>query len=222
MLKNSLTIMLMVLIPLVYGQENSTERVKLGVALQSNFSGIHSRVNGLTPVLSMKFKRNEIAIGPRISFSQIAHIGNFNRPIGADLSYKIFLTENQKRFSLFIGAHAEYISISHDSEWFHEFPLEPSPGPTIGSVLKEEDSFNVDYSYEGHDYGLNLITGIEYVITGNLYVSTAFGLGARGYFFEHIYRNADTDEIVKQISQKSSSLRMNWIASIGLGYRFGK
>ncbi|WP_146239226.1 hypothetical protein [Putridiphycobacter roseus] len=200
-----------------FSQEKKEDKLKFGVLLESNYSKLYAK--GLTPSLTLKYKKNELNIGPRIPYSLFVNNNKNINIYGVDLVYKRYLFDFE-RIHLFTGIHSEIIQTRFNDTWYYEYqPLisTPATGLYLGP-----DPKNVRSEFKKLDFTLNLIVGMDYNLTKHLYLSTSFGFGFRADSKYSNYFNSDTGELFYNINNEMHVYALNWIGSAGIGYRFGK
>jgi hypothetical protein len=202
-------------------QEKEPFTAQLGFSLLSHFSTL--KVNGVTPAIGVKFKRNTLFMGYRLPYASL-HDSDIQYK-GADLYYHLSDNASNKRLNSFVGVHLEFVSIISAEEWFYEPFLDTfeqsSPIGAIDQGFLGLDSFQV--REENIEYGtaLNFIGGLKYELLNGLFASAELGVGIQSNFSNTDYYDASTGVLNMSSTRANLLSGINVKGSLGITYFIG-
>jgi hypothetical protein len=199
---------------LVFGQE-TTDHVRPGIQISSVFSS--SEAHGISPALTLNFRRLMFSVGPRFSYNRMFREKSTfyvrNKKLIIDASFRYYFMSEAKRTRLFAQAGAEYkySHIAYDYDYITGEML--TYGPQI------DYSFRGEWDRKTHYLGVYGGFGVDVRIWKQLTAFVSCGAGTSFSHNESVLYNIDSEQ-VEYTSKHRSNAKFSWIASTGFGYRF--
>ena len=176
----------------------------LGVQLSGVFS--RNNENGITPSVTLDYRRFSFAAGPRVSLN--------DRPLIIDASLRYFPFDSCKRIRPFVQLVAEYEYDKNVSKRYYNTDELQAYGPIF------DHSFDGEWKSVHAAFNLHLGLGAEIPLWKELYVVVGGGAGPGFYQWESTVTNRSTGETEYHDGKNWYYRGISWIASAGCGYRF--
>jgi hypothetical protein len=199
-----------------FGQKDSCE-LHFGIQLSGSVSSF--RENGITPSLTAEFRGHRIAFGPRFTFDH-----PFSKKMPAYTDYKLLMFDGSyryypfrqlKKLHPFVQLTTEYAqnSYAYDRQ-FSATGFQSTYGPIF------DHDFDGHWEVSNRELNMHVGPGIDYFFAKRFYCTSSLGVGLGWRRSHDIITNKANGAVEYEHTQDWHSNGLQWIASLGLGYRF--